>query len=350
MLLPRIVAEPPSESRASDHEPIITPAPTETLRTIEDTPPIPFMVAGQVCGVLTSMLLIQALAAFATIEQQLTMAEAAAPDTIDLMPESTARSATAIPDPVPTNVAPIPGLRRTRRRWVVPVVAVPAPSAASSRAEDADVVVPQPEELLQPAAVRDANTSAFPSEAASLPPHGADDPDTPAHPEEPLLTSVMEEACMHTMAMDTTVGESPQQLAETIPVLSTEDTRTSQREAPHVPVPHISWVVGPHMQADEVENLMQTIVQMDQLFAGRAGQYGLSPRVMKNLFDLERHDAEALLTWLECADLLEAPKVLAHPWNMPRPLITRDLTVIAVRLAATPLPTESATAASFRKK
>jgi hypothetical protein len=96
---------------------------------------------------------------------------------------------------------------------------------------------------------------------------------------------------------------------------------------------------------------MQAIVQTDRFFMGRPGQYGLSIRMMKELFELGRPDAESLLTWLDAAELVAAPPDSSNPWLRPRPLISRDLTVIAARLAATPLPTKADIAASlFRKK
>lgn len=361
MLLPRFVAEAPRESAAFNHEPIITPAPAETLRTITDTPPIPFMVAGQVCGVLTSMLLIQALAAFATIEQHLMAAKATSPETMDPMPASTGMPTTAIPDPVPTSAAPP---RRPLRRWAVPVVpavATPQESAPPTK-PDAGTSAAHREALPPPAAGAEVHESVSAVTMAGAPtqkvaetaPSASVEDTSAAQPAEPALPMAQADDAIR--LVDTTVI-TPDQHPPTSPrgePLTRAHARNAasqheQRPTPAAAAP-IRWVAGPYLTADEVESLMQAIVQTDSLFTGPAGHYGLSPRVMKNLFDLERRDATPLLAWLGAAELLVAPKDVSKPWLRPRPLVTRDLTMIAARLAATPLPAESTIAALFGTK
>jgi hypothetical protein len=315
MLLPRRLTAAPSAATAPAHAPIITPAPDDAgsaLHTSAEAPAVPFMVAGRVMGMLTAALVAQTLDTFATSDQQLLAPEPLITPTLD--PEMLDPETSATPRARP----------RPERRWTVVGTA-----AAQEDTEDTD-------------GVEDSTTG------EALPLSG--------------ITAPMEDA---------EATSAPQEVAETAPVAAAEPTSAANVEAPaptpvptvdHAPTPAppceapapIRWVAGPNLTADEVASLMQAIVQTDRLYTGRPGQYpgqyGLSIRMMKELFTLGRLDAEPLLVWLDAAELVVAPPDSSNPWLRPRPLITRDLMVIAARLAATPLPTESAIAASFRKK
>jgi hypothetical protein len=235
-----------------------------------------------------------------------------------------------------TSAAPRP---RPERRWTV-VGAAAAPDGEEDT-EDTDGVEDTEEAPPLPvvtAPIEDTEATEA-TNAAQAP---AADADADARPAEAPLQAVAE-----TVPVAAANVEAPAPAPTPVPTVDHAPIPASPREAPAAP---IRWVAGPNMSADEVASLMQAIVQTDRLYTGRPKQYGLTLQTLKKLFEIGRLDAEPLLVWLDAAELLEVPADMSNPWLISRPLITRDLTVIAARLAATPLPTEAAIAASFRKK
>lgn len=107
----------------------------------------------------------------------------------------------------------------------------------------------------------------------------------------------------------------------------------------------LAWVDGPGLAADEVAHLMTLLVQTPRFTTGP--QHGVSVQGLKTHVGLDRPHAKALLTWLDQAGILAAPRFPAAPWQAPRPLVTNDLAEIAAKLAATPLPTADDIQATF---
>jgi hypothetical protein len=332
MLLPRRLTAAPSAATAPAHGPIITPAPDDagsTLQTAE-APAIPVMVAGQIMGMLTVTFTAHVQDIFATIEQRVRSPKPLITPTQTLDPETLDPETSAAPSARP----------RPERRWTV-VGAAAAPDGEEDT-EDTDGVEDTEEAPPLPvvtAPIEDTEAT----EAAQAP--AADADARPAEAPPQAVAETVPVAAEPTSAANVE-APAPTPAPTPVPAVDPAPPPASPREAPAP----IRWVAGPNMTADEVASLMQAIVQTDSLFIGPRNQYGLSPRIMKNLFELERYDAERVLVWLDAAELLTVPTNIFKPWSLSRPMMTRDLTVIAARLAATPLPTESDIDASLIRK
>jgi hypothetical protein len=107
----------------------------------------------------------------------------------------------------------------------------------------------------------------------------------------------------------------------------------------------LPWVAGPDLAADDVAHLITMLVQTPRFTMGP--QHGVSVQGLKTHLGLDRPHAKALLTWLDQAGVLAAPRFPAAPWQTPRPLVTCDLAEIAAKLASTPLPTADDIQATF---
>jgi hypothetical protein len=104
------------------------------------------------------------------------------------------------------------------------------------------------------------------------------------------------------------------------------------------------WPAGPGgLTPQMVGQLLRQLATHPAFTQGKqASQIGVVKGRLVKVLGLSEPVALAMLVWLDAAALLITPVRPEDRWRRPRPLVTTDLSQIATRLVATPLPTSEA--------